>query len=228
MTYKVYSRKKVVVPRLTQVQESKLAFENEVTISHPPLQTESELQFEKLIDQNLPIATRKGTRECTKRPLYPLSHAVSFEKLSPSHKSFLISLNNIHILTAPSETLSNENWKQAMNEEMKVLEKNKTWDFVDVSAGKKSMECKWVYTVKYRANESLERYKVRLVAKGYTQTYVVDYLETFALVVKMNTIRVFLSLIANYNQDLQYFDVKKCIFEWRLRKRDLYGSPFQI
>ena len=50
MTYKVYSRKKVVVPRLTQVQESKLAFENEVTISHPPLQTESELQFEKLID----------------------------------------------------------------------------------------------------------------------------------------------------------------------------------
>ena len=86
-----------------------------------------------------------------------------------------------------------------MNEEMKVLEKNKTWDFVDVSAGKKSMECKWVYTVKYRANESLERYKVRLVAKGYTQTYVVDYLETFALVVKMNTIRVFLSLIANYN-----------------------------
>ena len=79
-----------------------------------------------------------------------------------------------------------------MNEEMKVLEKNKTWDFVDVSTGKKSMECKWVYTVKYRANESLERYKVRLVAKGYTQTYVVDYLETFALVVKIEHHKSFL------------------------------------
>ena len=51
------------------------------------------------MDQNLSIAIRKGMRECIKRPLYLLSHVVSFEKLSPSHKGFLISLNNIHILT---------------------------------------------------------------------------------------------------------------------------------
>ena len=86
-----------------------------------------------------------------------------------------------------------------MNVEMEAPKKNKTWKKVYLLVGKRPMGYKWVYTVKYRANESLERYKVRLVAKGYTQTYVVDYLETFALVVKMNTIRIFLSLIANYN-----------------------------
>ena len=61
------------------------------------------------------------------------------------------------------------------------------------------MECKWVYTIKHRAGGTLERYKARLVAEGYTQTYDVDYLETFAPVTKKNTIRILLSLAANYN-----------------------------
>ena len=61
------------------------------------------------------------------------------------------------------------------------------------------MGCKWVYTIKYRINERLEKYKARLVAKEFTQTYSVDYLETFALVVKMNTVKILLSLATNYN-----------------------------
>ena len=65
------------------------------------------------------------------------------------------------------------------------------------------MGCKSVYTIEYKTDGSLERYKVRLVAKGYTQTYGVDYLESFSLIAKMNIVRVLLSLVANYNCDLQ-------------------------
>ena len=72
MTGKVYLRNKVAVSRLIQVQESELASENEVTISHPPLQTDSKLQSTKPLDHNLLIALKKGTRECTKHPLYPI------------------------------------------------------------------------------------------------------------------------------------------------------------
>ena len=70
-------------------------------------------------------------------------------------------------------------------------------------AEKRLVGCKWVYTIKYIPNETLERYKVRLVAKVSTQIYDVDYVETFALVAKMNIAKILLSLATNYNWDSQ-------------------------
>jgi len=84
-----------------------------------------------------------------------------------------------------------------MQEEMDALHKNKTWDLVKLPNEKKVVGCKWVFTLKNKADGSVEWYKARLVAKGFTQTYEIDYEETFAPVTKMNLIRVLLSIAAN-------------------------------
>lgn len=62
----------------------------------------------------------------------------------------------------------------------------KQWDLVELPHGKNAVGCKWVFTIKLKANGSIDKYKARLVAKGFTQTYGIDFQETFAPVAKMN------------------------------------------
>jgi len=80
---------------------------------------------------------------------------------------------------------------------MSTLERNETWEIVDRPKDKKAMGCRWIYTVKYKSDGTLDRYKARLVAKGSTQTYGIDYEKTFAPVAKMNIVRIILSLAAH-------------------------------
>jgi Reverse transcriptase (RNA-dependent DNA polymerase) len=62
-----------------------------------------------------------------------------------------------------------------MEEELQTLEKNDTWDVVKLPNRKKIIGCKWIYKIKYNCDCSIDRYKVRLVAKGFTQTHRIDY-----------------------------------------------------
>ena len=75
-----------------------------------------------------------------------------------------------------------------------------------------------VFTIKYKPNGLIEWYKAKLVAKGYTQAYGIDYQETFALVAKMNFVRVLLSLTANLDWPLQKFDVKNVFLHGNLEE----------
>ena len=78
---------------------------------------------------------------------------------------------------------------------MRALEKNKTWDLCTLSKGHKTMGCKWVFALKYKAYGILDRHKVQLVAKEFTQIYEVDYSETFSPVAKF---KHGWSLVVNY------------------------------
>ena len=108
----------------------------------------------------------------------PMSHYVSNHRLSELNKSFVNQLSIVSIPNSVQEALADPRWKAAMNEEMKSLQKNETWELVDRPPGKKPVGCRWVYTVKHKVDGTIERFKARLVAKGYTQTYGIDYTDT--------------------------------------------------
>ncbi|XP_059629759.1 uncharacterized mitochondrial protein AtMg00820-like [Cornus florida] len=115
--------------------------------------------------------------------------------------SFVKQLSSVFIPNSVQKALVDPKWKAAMNEEMKSLQKNETWELVDLPPGKKTIGCQWICSVKYKANGTIECFKARLVAKRYTQTYKIDYKETFTA--KINKICVLLSLAVNLDWPLQ-------------------------
>jgi hypothetical protein len=64
--------------------------------------------------------------------------------------------------------------------EMEVLHQNGTWEQVAFLPSKKTIGCKWVYTIKFNLDGSVERLKGHSVAKGYTKIYGIDYDEVFS------------------------------------------------
>ena len=84
---------------------------------------------------------------------YLMSNYVSNHRLSESNKSFV---NQLAIPNRMQEALADPRWKAAINEEMKSLQKNETWELVECPLGKKPDGCRWIYTVKYKADGSIE------------------------------------------------------------------------
>lgn len=102
----------------------------------------------------------------------------------------------------------NMKWKDAMREEFDSLMKNGTWKLVNAPDNQKIIDNKWVYKIKYNADDTVGRYKARLVVRGFTQEYGVDYHETFSPVMRFTSVRTILAIAVAEKMTLKQFDVK--------------------
>ncbi|KAJ3680984.1 hypothetical protein LUZ60_015473 [Juncus effusus] len=123
------------------------------------------------------------------------------------------------------EAKCNKSWEDAMDEEMQALRKNETWDLIPKPKGVDPVTCKWVYKLKRKADESVERYKARVVEREFSQRYGEDYEETFSPVAKMTSIRVVISMVASLGWKLWQLDVKNAFLYGELDKETYMEQP---
>jgi hypothetical protein len=123
------------------------------------------------------------------------------------------------------QVVGNPKWDNAMDEEMAALDANATWELVALPEDKKTIGCKWVYKVKHNVDGSVNRYNARLVAKGYAQTYGIDYEETYSLVAKMTTIRVIIVMATTKGWSIHQMDVRNVFFHGDLQEEVYMEQP---
>ncbi|KAL0350143.1 UNVERIFIED_CONTAM: Retrovirus-related Pol polyprotein from transposon RE1 [Sesamum radiatum] len=102
---------------------------------------------------DLPIALRKGKRSCT---AHPLAHSFSFQYLSPNYRAFFVSLSSVFIPNTYHEALRHPAWKMAMDDEMSALILRGTWELEEIPLNTDVVACRWVFTLKFRADGTLE------------------------------------------------------------------------
>lgn len=95
------------------------------------------------------------------------------------------------------EEIEEKVWRDECEEEIKSIVKNGTWDLIDLPPGAKPIGLKWIFKIKRNADGSMNKYKSRLVAKGYIQHHGVDFKEFFAPVALIETVRFLVSLTAS-------------------------------
>ncbi|KAF5779215.1 putative RNA-directed DNA polymerase [Helianthus annuus] len=138
---------------------------------------------------------------------YSLDKVVNYSCLSVDNLCFTASLNKTVEPSCYEEAADDPRWVEAMNKEMEALFRNNTWVLTDLPQGRKAIGCKWVFRVKYKSNGEVERFKTRLVAKGFNQREGLDFGETFPPMVKMVTVRTIITLAVFYDWPLYQLDV---------------------
>lgn len=123
------------------------------------------------------------------------------------------------------ESSDHKQWEKAMDEEYDSLLRNHTWELVKPPSDQKVIDNRWVFKLKQNPDGSIDRYKARLVVRGFTQEFGIDYQETFSPVVKFTSIRAILALAASKRMKLRQFDVKTAFLNGVLEENVFMSQP---
>ncbi|CAL2258980.1 unnamed protein product [Prunus armeniaca] len=123
------------------------------------------------------------------------------------------------------EAVKDESWQKAMENEIAMIEKNNTWELVNRPADKPVIDVKWVYKTKLNLDGSVQKNKARLVAKGYSQKPGIYFIETFAPVARLDTIRTLIALAAHKGWKLFRLDVKSAFLNGVLHEEVYVDQP---
>ena len=127
--------------------------------------------------------------------------------------------------TSFQEAIRHQSWKQAMDAEIQSIERNHTWSLTTLPVGAKAIGVNWIYNTKLNELGEIDKFKARLVLKGYAQEYGVDYTEVFAPVDRMDTVRMIIAVAAQRGWGIYQLDVKSAFLHGELKEDVFVEQP---
>nr|GEY57548.1 putative reverse transcriptase, RNA-dependent DNA polymerase [Tanacetum cinerariifolium] len=151
----------------TEIQDMLVDYEMKVDLKEEmkadlkeEMKNELKEQMREELKEEMREELKEEMQKTTRGAKYPMAN-IAEGNLSNNAKAFAVSLCSEEIPSSFEQALKSEKWKKAMDDEMKALKKNKTWDQCALPQGKKPVGCRWIFTVKYKPDETVERYKAR-------------------------------------------------------------------
>ncbi|CAL1411607.1 unnamed protein product [Linum trigynum] len=123
------------------------------------------------------------------------------------------------------QALENPLWRAAMFEEHTALLRNQTWDLVPPSPTQHVLSCKWLYRIKTKSDNTIDRFRARLVARGFQQRPGIDYGDTFIPVLKPTTLRIILSLAVTNHWPICQLDIANAFLHGTLTDEVFMQQP---
>ena len=162
-------------------------------------------------------------RELRDRSL--LSKPTRYDDYVTTAEAYLTEMNEPECYDEAVNSKDHQHWVMAMNSEMDSLAKNQTWELTDLPDGAKAIPSKWVFRLKTNPDGSIDKYKARLVVKGFNQRKGVDYSHTFSPVARLSTIRSLLSIASCQRMHLRQFDVSTAFLYGELSETVYMQQP---
>lgn len=221
--YRLYDQQKgkMFLSRDVEFNERKCGFEKEQSESNSLEPVEVGTSGD---DEN----PTNDSHDTTPSPeVLPLLRRSEREKRAPVYYGMSSRVTTIEPLTV-NEALSSpdkEKWLGAMKNEMESLSTSEVWDLVELPKGRNAVGCKWVFKTKVNEDGSLNRFKARLVAQGFSQKHGLDYDQTFSPVVRPESVRTLLALATQKHLKLHQMDVTTAFLNGELHEEIYMKQP---
>ena len=209
------------VPHITDIDlVDQIANEEILEIVEQPIEQQVDQQIPQENDEEI---LRRSTR--VRKSTIPNDYILYLQEFDYN----IGAENDPETFSQAMSSKESNSWYNAMKEEMNSMTFNRVWDLVEFPNGVKAVGCKWVFKTKNDSLGNIERHKVRLVAKRFTQREGIDYTETFSHVSKKDYLRIIMALIAHFDFDLYQMDVKTTFLNGNLEEevymKNLKDSP---
>ena len=227
--YRLYdpNRAKVIYSRDVLFNEKRSKIESEPIQEEKEQYVELEFATDHHEDEVICDDRERDTTEVSTESIIRRSQRV---RRAPDFYGARVNVANSQLMepTSLKEALASperEKWSTAMENEMKSLRENDVWDLVELPRDRSPVGSKWVFKLKTNADGSIERYKARLVAQGFSQKFGTDYDETFCPVVRMESLRTLIALAVQNGLILHQVDVTTAFLNGELKEEVFMRQP---